>query len=71
MICEPVELPDVVSDVDGVTDVDADVDVESELELATSEQIWMRGNCLLSSYGREKTVFPQKLVKKKLSFAQV
>ena len=38
MICEPVELPDVVSDVDGVTDVDADVDVESELELATSEQ---------------------------------
>ena len=32
MICEPVELPDVVSDVDGVTDV------ESELELATSEQ---------------------------------
>ena len=34
MICEPVELPDVVSDVDGVTDVD----VESELELATSKQ---------------------------------
>ena len=34
-------------------------------------QIWMTGNCLLSSYGREKTVFPQKLVKKKLSFAQV
>ena len=36
MICEPVELPVAVSDVDGVTDVD--VDVESELELATSEQ---------------------------------
>ena len=36
LICEPVELPDVVSDVDGFTDVD--VDVESELELATSEQ---------------------------------
>ena len=40
LICEPVELPDVVSDVDGVTDVDVDVDVdvESELKLATSEQ---------------------------------
>ena len=37
MICEPVELPDVVSDVDGVTDVDGDADVETELELATSE----------------------------------
>ena len=44
MICEPVELPDVVSDVDGVTDVD----VESELELATSEQRYYyddRGCC--------------------------
>ena len=38
MICEPVELPDVVSDVDGVTDVDVDADVETELELATSKQ---------------------------------
>ena len=36
MICELVELPEAVSDVDGVTDVD--VDVESELELATSKQ---------------------------------
>ena len=48
MICEPVELPDVVSDVDGVTDVDADVDVdvdvESELELATSEQRYYYDN---------------------------
>ena len=38
MICEPVELPDVVSDVDGVTDVDVDADVETELELETSKQ---------------------------------
>ena len=35
MICEPVELPDVVSDVDGFTDVD--VDTESELELGASK----------------------------------
>ena len=33
MICEPVELPDAVSDVDGFTDVD----VESELELGASK----------------------------------
>ena len=40
MICEPVELPDAVSDVDVVTDVDVDVDVdaESELELGASKQ---------------------------------
>ena len=45
MICEPVELPDAVSDVDGVTDVDVDVvsdvdgdvDAESELELGASK----------------------------------
>ena len=39
MICEPVELPDAVSDVDGVTEVDVDVDVdaESELELGASK----------------------------------
>ena len=33
MICEPVELPDVVSDVDGFTDVE----VESEVELGASK----------------------------------
>ena len=37
MICEPVELPDAVSDVDGVTEVDVDVDAESELELGASK----------------------------------
>ena len=39
LICEPVELPDVVSDVDGVTD--ADVDVESVLERGASKhELW-------------------------------